>query len=240
MALTKRQASLLNRIIKDYIRLAEPVSSDFLKKKHNLELSSATIRAEMQKLTDAGYLNQPHTSAGRIPTDRGYRFFVDFLTKKREKREIDQKIIEEIKKVKKEIRDFLSFQREFNKLLSLFSSGLAISYFFETETLFKEGWIKMLNHPEFSNPDYIKDFFLTVDAFEKNIENFETLENSQIEIFIGEEIPIIKSSNFSIIVSKHSLAGKEGLFAILGPKRMAYAKNICLIESVIKTFENYE
>ena len=77
--LTQRQSEILDRIVRDYIALAEPVSSRLLEKKHDFGVSPATIRNEMQKLTDRGYLFQPHTSAGRVPTDRGYRFFVDEL-----------------------------------------------------------------------------------------------------------------------------------------------------------------
>ncbi len=77
--ITERQGEILNRIVKEYITLAEPVSSQLLEKKHKFGLSPATIRNEMQKLTDDGYLLQPHTSAGRVPTDKGYRFFVDKL-----------------------------------------------------------------------------------------------------------------------------------------------------------------
>ena len=66
-------------IVKEYIDSAEPVSSQLLEKKYDFDISPATIRIEMQKLTDKGFLLQPHTSAGRIPSDKGYRFYVDNL-----------------------------------------------------------------------------------------------------------------------------------------------------------------
>ena len=75
--ITKRQENILEVLVRDYINSAQPISSEFLEKKHKFGLSPATLRIEMQKLTDGGYLIQPHTSAGRVPTDRGYRFFVD-------------------------------------------------------------------------------------------------------------------------------------------------------------------
>ena len=77
--ITERQNQLLNGIITEYINSAKPVSSRLLEKKYDFGVSPATIRIEMQKLTDKGFLHQPHTSAGRVPTDRGYRFFVDNL-----------------------------------------------------------------------------------------------------------------------------------------------------------------
>ena len=72
-----RQAQILNYIIEDYIRSAEPVGSGMLVEKYKLPMSSATARNEMAALTDEGYVEKPHTSAGRVPTERGYRFFVD-------------------------------------------------------------------------------------------------------------------------------------------------------------------
>ncbi len=74
--LSERQENLLLIIIRDYINSAQPVSSKRLVEHDHLDLSSATIRNEMSALTELGYLRQPHTSAGRVPTEEGYRFFV--------------------------------------------------------------------------------------------------------------------------------------------------------------------
>src|SRR5512146_705704 len=74
--LTDRQKSLLMVIIRDYIDAAQPVGSKRLVDRYHLDLSSATIRNEMAALTEMGYLRQPHTSAGRVPTEEGYRLFV--------------------------------------------------------------------------------------------------------------------------------------------------------------------
>jgi heat-inducible transcriptional repressor len=77
--LDERKQKILRITVKDYIESAQPVSSRILAKKYHLGWSPATIRNEMADLEEAGYLIQPHTSAGRIPSDRGYRFYVDFL-----------------------------------------------------------------------------------------------------------------------------------------------------------------
>ncbi|MEO8354413.1 MAG: heat-inducible transcriptional repressor HrcA [Chloroflexota bacterium] len=74
--LTERQKTLLILIIRDYIESAQPVGSKRLAEHYNIGLSSATIRNEMGALTEMGYLRQPHTSAGRVPTEEGYRYFV--------------------------------------------------------------------------------------------------------------------------------------------------------------------
>lgn len=77
--LTERQRMILNAIVDDYIRSAEPVGSRSISKRGDVKYSPATIRNEMADLEDLGYLEQPHTSAGRIPSHKGYRYYVDHL-----------------------------------------------------------------------------------------------------------------------------------------------------------------
>ena len=77
MDLSERKLKILQAIVGDYIRSAEPVGSRTLSKKYDMGISAATIRNEMSDLEEMGYIQQPHTSAGRIPSDKGYRFYVD-------------------------------------------------------------------------------------------------------------------------------------------------------------------
>ena len=75
----ERKVQILKAIIDDYVETAEPVGSKSLVERHNLRLSSATIRHEMAELEERGYLEKPHTSAGRMPSDKGYRAYVDSM-----------------------------------------------------------------------------------------------------------------------------------------------------------------
>src|SRR5271167_2088255 len=77
--LDPRKAAILNAVVSEYIETAEPVGSAHITGTPGVEVSSATVRSEMAALERDGYLAQPHTSAGRVPTDKGYRFFVDHL-----------------------------------------------------------------------------------------------------------------------------------------------------------------
>jgi len=86
MELDERKNIILRTIIKNYLETGEPVGSRTISKCCGLELSSATIRNEMSDLVEMGYIEQPHTSAGRIPTDKGYRFYVDSITRDSEKK----------------------------------------------------------------------------------------------------------------------------------------------------------
>src|SRR5438552_16378900 len=77
--LTDRRQRLLRFIIDEYVSTAQPVGSSAIVEKYGLPVSSATIRNEMAQLEDEGYIAQPHTSAGRVPTDSGYRYYVEAL-----------------------------------------------------------------------------------------------------------------------------------------------------------------
>src|SRR5437870_4036008 len=74
-----RKQDILKAVVREFTVTAVPVGSQALVSRHFVNLSSATVRNELSELAELGYLVQPHTSAGRIPTDRGYRYFVDFL-----------------------------------------------------------------------------------------------------------------------------------------------------------------
>ncbi|HHT63597.1 MAG: heat-inducible transcriptional repressor HrcA [Bacillota bacterium] len=92
----ERKKKVLHAIVKDYVATAEPVGSRTISKKYGLGVSSATIRNEMSDLEDLGYIEQPHTSAGRIPSDKGYRYYVDCLM---EKEELTQQEVNQVKRL---------------------------------------------------------------------------------------------------------------------------------------------
>ena len=239
MNITERQNLILEKIVRDYINLAQPISSEFLQEKHNFDVSPATIRNEMQELTEKGFLLQPHTSAGRIPTDKAYRLFVDKLFEEGINDFKNNSFFSEFENMEREMEDSLVFFQILTKKLADFSSGLALNYLPEEKILLKEGWSNVLNEPEFKSIDLFKDFMDTVDNFEKNIDSFDC-GNSKMNIYIGRENPISKSKNFSVIISQcTSPKGKKSKVALLGPKRMAYQKNINLINSLTKFFDEF-
>lgn len=99
--LDERKTKILNAIIKNYLETGEPVGSRTISKYTDLNLSSATIRNEMSDLEELGYILQPHTSAGRVPSDKGYRFYVDHLMEEKDKEVADMKafVIEHTEKM---------------------------------------------------------------------------------------------------------------------------------------------
>lgn len=224
--ITERQQNILNEAVKLYIDSAKPVSSELLEEKGSFNLCPATIRGELKKLTDMGYLKQPHTSSGRVPTSKGYRFFVDNMSNDAFLPDFD--IFDET--------DELKFIKSLSRNLASFSSSLVITYMQDKDILWKDGWKEVFNNPEFKEPDFLDDFIKTVDYLEKNIEK---LANDQMQVYIGDEKPL-KSGNFSLIISKTKFPEQDnGILAILGPNRMAYDRNIGIINSLLKEFERF-
>ncbi len=226
MSITERQNRILDAIIGEYIESARPVSSQLLEKKFDFDIRPAMLRIEMQKLTDEGYLFQPHTSAGRMPTDKGYRFFVDELLEAQPE-ELDMEDWEDL-----QAEDSIKFLQVLTKNLALASDALVLSYLKKEKIFWKEGWEEILREPEFSKKEYIMNFTEFLENFEENIEDLKI--NSEIKIYIGRENPFKKAEDFSIIISRCHMLEDEGIISLLGPKRMDYDKNIVLINSLKK------
>jgi len=234
--ITERQKSILDKIIQEYIDSARPVSSRLLEKKYRFGIRPAMIRIEMQKLTDQGFLFQPHTSAGRAPTDKAYRFFVNKLL---ESETPEFKEIFKIEEIFQETRkDILRWASQLTRFLAEESSNFAILHLLERDLFWKEGWGEILREPEFEEKDLLFSFTEFLENFEKNIKNLKI--NSKIKVYIGKENPFPKNKDFSIIISKCHLPKKEeGILSILGPKRMSYDRNICLMNSLVKLLEKF-
>jgi len=226
--LTGRQGKILNCIAEEYINSKTPVSSKVLAKKYGFGIEPSTMRLEFQKLTDMGYLAQPHTSAGRVPTDKGYRFYVNNLHSNTFNRGFGS--------IGKEMENSLGFFQAMTRRIAELTSNLAITYFPEEDVIFKEGWDEIFKEPEFEDSTFIAKFMETVQNFEKHIGELEDFGDPQV--FIGKENKIVLAPEFSTIVSKiHLPKKKEGVVVILGPKRMAYDKNVGIMNSLIKLLQ---
>lgn len=229
----------MNVAVREYVKAAEPVSSNELLKKHDFGVSPATIRNEMQKLTDKGYLLQPHTSAGRIPTDKGYRFFVNKLagdndTPAGRKEQDGAMEIDEWKGGKTD--DTFKFIQSLTRRLAEESNALALNYLEDEDFFWKEGWEGLLKEPEFQDQDNILNFTGLLKDFEEHIGELKKM--SGVNIYIGKENPWLKARDFTVISSRYRLPnGEEGVISILGPKRMEYDKNINLINSLMKLLD---
>lgn len=235
--IAKRQKLILDAIVKEHIHSALPISSKLLEKEYDFNVCPATIRNDMQKLTELGYLDQPHTSAGRVPTDKAYRFFVNRLFEN-DIKEFNN--ILEIKSViEKQGEDALGFASHLLKFLAMSSSSLAMAHLFDRDFVWKEGWEEVLKEPEFEKKDFVHSFACFLKTFEDNINDFNL--DFEIKIFIGNENPVPDASDFSVITSKCLFPDKnEAILTLLGPKRMDYYRNISLMNSLTKLLEDID
>ncbi|OGZ64249.1 MAG: hypothetical protein A3A98_02605 [Candidatus Staskawiczbacteria bacterium RIFCSPLOWO2_01_FULL_40_39] len=131
--ITDRQRIILNALIKEYIDSAEPISSELLKKKSSLDISPATIRNELQELTDQGYIMQPHTSAGRVPTNKGYKYFVEIIFSEPSKEFLEK----EIEQAREKIDDELKAAKELIDSLTQISTTLSYTRLQNKDTIFE-------------------------------------------------------------------------------------------------------
>ncbi|EKE25124.1 MAG: Transcriptional regulator of heat shock protein [uncultured bacterium] len=229
--MNERQEKILSAIIEEYTQTAIPVGSQVLVGKYKFPVSTATIRNDMMALEEEGYLHQPHISAGRIPTDKGYRYFVEEVMKEKElSKEEQQKMQREFLKLKAQNT---RLTRTTAKLLSHVSGNLVIS---GNNADFSDfGMRELLDKPEFQEMDEMCRLVEVLDYIDEKFDSLtKDVKEGETKIYIGKENPI-GNPNCSMIVSPYKLKnGEKGILALIGPKRMAYAKNKSLVEYVKK------
>ena len=234
MDLTKRQEKILNTLIGEYTKNAEPVSSKLLSKKKGFNVCPATIRNELQELTDMGYIYQPHTSAGRAPTTKAYRYFVDNLFNLNEGLFLETFFDDEFSLLERQEQSELKFFESLTRNLAHSSANLVMTYLPESDCILKEGWEELFSNPEFKEKSYLDRFLNEVESLEKNIKKIaKDSSGKKVSVYIGQEKPIANSGDFSLIVSHSKFPNREeGIVVIFGPSRMEYEKNIGLMQSL--------
>ena len=202
MELSQRQRNILDMVIRDYIESARPVSSQYLEKRYDFGFCPATIRNEMQKLTDLGYLSQPHTSSGRVPTDKGYRLFVDSLMEN-QNRLVVSLDLEGAPTIDQEFEDLFRLANSLTHSLAQASSSLVLGYLRREDVLLKEGWEDLLQNPEFAESQIVGDFIDYLSYLEDNVKHYKG--EPGLDIYIGQESQLPKAQEFAAItfVSSH-------------------------------------
>jgi len=231
MQLNLRQQKLLAAIVKEYSETAQPVGSKELVSKYNLQVSPATIRNEMAELERMGFIYQPHKSAGRVPTDDGFRFFVTQLMRRFELSEKERRMLrEELGKLQ---HAHEQLGRSIANLISNVSGQAAFALLpHDTSTM---GLSNIINEPELSDPKTLQGVAELFDKLDEHADKLIRKSDKEIATFIGKESPLPVPKNMSLLVSKIKLKdGKKGIVGIVGPKRMAYAKNLSLLEYLSK------
>lgn len=245
MSLTPRQEKILFAIIEEYAELATPVGSVTLAKL--FQVSSATIRSEMARLEEAGYIAQPYTSAGRVPTDAGYRYYVNRLSEQSASEPSYQHISAEKAdrpalrgnrvlelRISSQARADYAIRGAVDSLVELTGNlGLATI----GDQLYISGISRLFTQPEFLDVERVRGVAKLLDNLEPWLR--EAAPGQPLSIFIGQENPIGKTSQVSLIISRfRSPYSDRSYIGVLGPTRQDYAKVMSLVRFAGQSLED--
>lgn len=221
--MTDRQAKILQAIVEQYAEVASPVGSSLLSKVFSV--SSATIRSEMAALERDGYIEQPHTSAGRVPTDKGYRFYVNNLATADEKpseRRAERALTARVQHgglPEQTIRNAVDTLVELTHNLGLATIG---------NQLYMSGLSNLFGQPEFMHPGQVQEVARLLDNLQPWL--YEAAPNKPLSVYIGRENPIGRSAGASLIISRfRSPFSDQSYIGVLGPTRQSYRDVMSLV-----------
>lgn len=227
--MTERQSNILAEIVRLYADSAEPVSSRELA--NHFGLSSATIRAEMSALEEAGYIYQPHVSAGRVPTDAGYRYFVNEIS---DKPSTSERSIQTISKRVDSLKDRTDGAI---KIAAETLSDLTGNMTFATlsDTVYFHGMSQLFSQPEFLDIAQVEQAAKFLDSMQ---EWLATANIDKMQVYIGQENPIARTSGLTMIVNRFkSPYSDRSYIGIVGPTRQSYEKVLNLVDGTSKALE---
>lgn len=229
--ITDRQKLILAAIVEQYAEVASPVGSSLLAKVFNV--SSATIRAEMAELERLGYITHPHTSAGRTPTDKGYRFYVNNLGEQKgnsSEGRAEKALTTRVSDggaPERTIRNAVDTLVELTHNLGLATIG---------DQLYMSGLSNLFGQPEFMQKGQVQEVARLLDNLEPWLQ--EAAPNQPLSVYIGSENPIGRSAGCSLIISRfRSPYSDQSYIGVLGPTRQSYRDVMNLVQRAGQTLE---
>lgn len=223
--MTERQQKILSAIVEQYAEVASPVGSSLLAKVFNV--SSATIRAEMAELERLGYIHQPHTSAGRVPTDKGYRLYVNALNESSApalaEGRAEKALVARVQNAgapERMIRNAVDTLVELTHNLGLATIG---------NQLYISGLSNLFGQPEFAQAAQVQQVAQLLDNLEPWLR--EAAPNEPLSVYIGSENPVGRSAGATLIISRfRSPFSDRSYIGTLGPTRQSYRDVMTLVK----------
>lgn len=210
----ERKKLILDIIIKEHIETGQPVASSVIVDKYQLPYSSATVRNEMAELEESGWIMQPYTSAGRIPTEKAYELFTASL----EEKALPKKESSLLEAVSSDENESKKIAKQLAQM-----SGLAVIWAFHKNHVYYTGISNLLQQPEFSQPNLMYDISAIIDRVDEIVGDiFETID-FEPRILLGRNSPFGPFSG--TIISRFRTPQQIGLIGVIGPLRMDYEKN---------------
>lgn len=228
-ALTARQTQILKSLIDEYIATAEPVGSESLEKKYTLGISPATIRNEMVSLTKTGYLRQLYTSAGRIPSPKAMKFYIDQLMEERQMSLAEEvKVKEEVSRKKDDTGRLLD---EVTHELSSATQSLSVATIDDEDKIWHAGYSHVFDCPEFADFEATASLFSFLEEIQRMRELFfrHMTGTSPVEIIFGEELGWPGFQPIGVVGTRFQLSGRCGALGVIGPTRLAYPRIIPIV-----------
>lgn len=225
-----RKRAILSTTINRYILEATPIASEELAE--YFDLSSATIRNTFSELENEGYLTHLYTSGGRIPTEKGYRYYVDSLLLQMQLVEEEKnKIIREYEKELKEMEDILE---ETSRLIEETTHYTGIVSFLEwQDRIFYKGLSRILEQPEFKNAEKMRLLIKIIEDKQHLLWLINRDFSDKARVYIGRELESPEMEDCSLVVSDYRRKNKpQGKLAVLGPLRMEYSRIIPTLEYI--------
>jgi len=229
-----RNNQVLAATVSAYIQTGNPVSSHDLM--NFFGLSSATIRNILSELEEHGYLYQPHTSAGRVPTDKGYRYYVDFLMGEFSlSEEQKESIISEYKKRLSSFEDVLEKTSEMIARLTHYTAIISFSEW--RDRILYTGLSNIIKEPEFHDNAKLQALVHLLEEKSQLLHLLNQDQDKPLTVFIGGEIscPNISEECSLVVSSYHKGKKGKGKIAVLGPRRMSYEQTVSTLAFISNT-----
>jgi transcriptional regulator of heat shock response len=225
-----RKRAVLAATINQYIKEAVPVASEDIAAE--FALSSATIRNIFADLEEAGFLKHPYTSGGRIPTHKGYRYYVDFLISQADLLEDEKERI--TNEYRREIEKIDELLDKTSEILSTITHYAGIVSFLDwQDRFFFKGVSFILEQPEFKDVSLIQALIKILEDKQRLLAIVNREFKEKVKIYIGEELDCAEINNCALAVSRYSIKNRpQGRLAVLGPMRMEYRHIIPALEYV--------
>lgn len=227
-SITNRQISILFSVIDAYVRSAEPIASQAIVEARAVDASPATVRSEMAALEDAGYLAQPHASAGRVPTEAAYRLYITHV--QRQRAAVMADVVSAARRAIAAEIEARVLGKVLARLLAA-SAEQAIVVGFARGDAYATGLSYLFVQPEFRDPEVMRSFSAAMDRLDETLDVLDGLLNGTARVILGEENPF---GDHAATVATH-LALPEGhtmTLGIVGPMRMAYDRNLGLLAAI--------
>lgn len=233
--LAERQQKILHTVVREYVQTAEPVGSNTVRDQLDVEVSPATIRNDMAALEQAGYLASPHTSAGRVPTEQAYRYYVQHLLKQASLAEAELSALRKLWRLEMEAEHRLKMTAKLIAEQSAEGVFLALG----AHSLYYTGLSNLFSQPEFTSDVLRVSMAAVIDHLDDKISTLLTHLDDGVVVMVGSDNPL--GSDCSIVVTRYSVPhGPQGLLGVLGPTRMDYDTNVTRLTLVHKMINHHE